>query len=307
MRRQSTKKDVSAAALAALALSGAPAANAELVYGITGSSAGSSLISFDSSNPGGATVIGSLSGVLAGHTVRGIDFRPATGELYAVSNNGTAGQVYTVNLATGALTPVGAGFTFPTAPGVRISIDFNPVVDRIRLIDAATQQNLRLNPVTGGLAGTDTLSAYDAGDVNFNSNPPFLVGAAYSNNFAGATSTTMYVWDFDLDVLATQGGVGGVPSPNTGLLFTVGGPSTFITDDGGVGFDISSTTGIGYFSYRNLGVETFATMNLGTGVPTDIGTFGTLDVLDISVVIPTPGSAGLVALAGLAALRRRRA
>lgn len=287
-------------------------AQAETVFGITGAAAGGSLVSFDSASPGSVTNVGALSGIVAGHSVRAIDFRPADGQLYALSTSGTSGQLYTVNLGTAALTPVGSGFTVANAFATRVSMDFNPVVDRLRIVTSGvSSNNLRVNPNTGALVVEDGNLAYDAGDVNSGANPPFAVGAAYTNNFAGATSTTLYTWDFNLDVLATIGSVGGAPvSPNAGTMFTVGGPSAFLTLDGGVGFDISSATGTAFFSYNdiNTAAETFATIDLATGLPTTIGTFGQgVDLLDISVVIPSPGALGLLGLGGLVAARRRRA
>src|SRR5688500_4607605 len=92
--------------LGALALA-AVSANAELIWGITVPGAnGSNLVSFDSANPGGFTNGATLTGTLAGHTIRGIDFRPSDGRLYAVSSTGATAQLYTVNLVTGALTTV---------------------------------------------------------------------------------------------------------------------------------------------------------------------------------------------------------
>jgi hypothetical protein len=51
-----------------------------------------------------------------------------------------------------------------------------------------------------------------------------VVGAAYSNNVAGALQTTLYDIDSVLDQLFTQGGLNvppGTPSPNTGQLLPV--------------------------------------------------------------------------------------
>ncbi|MBL8765251.1 MAG: DUF4394 domain-containing protein [Phycisphaerae bacterium] len=287
---------------AALALGASPTAQAELVYGITGGSAGGSLVSFDSATPGTVTTVGSLSGVLSGHAVRAIDFRPATGQLYALSHNGAAGQVYTVNLTSGALTTVGAGFSFAASPSSRISMDFNPVVDRIRIVTGDTQ-NLRVHPGTGALVLNDTALAYDAGDANAGA-PAFVVGAAYTNNFAGATSTSLYAYDFNLDNLVTIGNIGGAPnSPNTGKMFSVG-LSGLVTSDGGVGMDISRTSATAYLSY-NDGGERFGTLNLATGAVTSVGAVP-LDLLDISVVIPAPSTFGLAGVVGLGALGRRR-
>lgn len=304
-----------ASALACAAIAGLCAStHAEQIYGITGAAAGGSLVTFDSATPGAITNIGALSGVLQGHSVRAIDFRPLTGELYALSTNATNGfQLYTVNLATAALTPVGSGGTVSFTWPARVSMDFNPSVDRLRVVTGGAQ-NLRMNPITGALVAEDTALAYVAGDPNAGTNPPFPVGVAYDNNDNDpSTATTMYVWDFDNDALSRVGDIGGAPtSPNSGQMTTIFTPSAFITNDGGVGFDVSGVTGAAYFSYNNAvgGAETFATLNLTTGALTNIGVFGSgIDMLDISAVIPEPASIGLLGLAvlGLTGRRGRRA
>jgi len=297
------KNYVFAGVAALVAVAGS--AHAETVYGITGLGGGVNLVSFDSATPGTVNTIGALTGVLGGQSVRAIDFRPANGALYAVSTLGSAAQLYSVNLGTGALIPVGSGFTLGTTTSTRISMDFNPVVDRLRIV-SGDAQNFRVNPNTGGLVLQDTNLVYDAGDPNFGASP-LIAGAAYTNNVAGATTTTLYGYDYILDNLVTIGGVNGAPSPNTGTLFTVGN-SGFVTGTAGIGFDISSTSGIGYIQHDSPGADSFYSVDLATGAHTAIGSFGTANnILDISVVIPGPGSLALVGMGGLLAARRRRA
>jgi hypothetical protein len=101
------------------------------------------------------------------------------------------------------------------------------------------------------------------------------VGAAYTNNFAGATQTTLYVVDSNLDILTTQGSPNGSPvSPNTGQLFTVGALG-FNTSDL-VGFDISGLSGTAYAAFTAPGgaASQLFTVNLTTGAATLIGTIG---------------------------------
>jgi hypothetical protein len=96
-----------------------------------------------------------ITGLAVGEQIQAIDFRPATGELYglAVSGGGTLGRLYVINTTTGAATAVGAS-TF-SLPGVgSYSIDFNPVVDRIRLVSTAGL-NMRLQPDLGTIVATD--------------------------------------------------------------------------------------------------------------------------------------------------------
>lgn len=293
----------------ALPLAAASTASAELAFGITGASAGGSLFSFNTSNPAATTVIGSLSGIVPGHAVRAIDFRPATGQLYAMSTSGTGYAIYTVNLNTAALSLVGTG-TVSSAFPTRVSIDFNPVVDRIRVVTSA-QQNLRIHPDTGALIAEDTPIAWATGQSPTGS-APFVADLAYTGG-AGSTSTTMYVFDYNTDYLATQGSVGGSPvSPNSGQLFAVGPAVSgggFLTSSAGTGMDISVVTGIAYLSYDLISdgaIDQLGTIDLSTGLVTPVGNFN-LDVLDISVVIPEPSAIGLLAVPALALVRRRRA
>jgi hypothetical protein len=253
-------------------------------------------------------LIGNLSGILTNHSVRAIDFRPADGRLYALSTLNNSFQIYTVDLATAALTAVGAGGTVADNFPTRVSMDFNPAADRIRVVTGAND-SYRFNPITGAFVAQDTDVAYVAGDPNFGSNPPQIVGVAYDRNDNEAgTPTTMFAYDFDLDVLVRVGSVNGTPdSPNTGFGNTIGG-SGIVAADGGVGFDISGATGVGFLSWSAGGVENFGSINLGTGAVTTIGAFNGLDVLDFSVsAIPEPGTLSLVGgLAALAAFSRRR-
>ena len=292
---------VSAAAVAALA-GHASAAIGEAVYGMTGSAIGTSLVVFPSHNPAAITNIGMFSGMKDNQVLRAMDFRPATGELYALSVAGRDAQLYTVNLNTAALTPVGPGFSivgngFPA----RVSMDFNPTVDRLRIV-TGSGQNMRVNPNTGGLVAQDGALQYAAGDI-YEGQTPFAVGAAYTNNYQGATTTTLYGWDFNHDALAIQS------PPNSGTWNTVGthDPS-LVTDDGGVGFDISGFTGEAYMNFRALGTTTeyFATVDLATSSLTLVGEFNGVDMLDIAVYTPAPSAAALLGLGGLVAGRRRR-
>ncbi|SFQ50730.1 DUF4394 domain-containing protein [Hymenobacter arizonensis] len=164
-----------------------------------------------------------ISGVAAGQRLVGMDYRPNTGELYALGYNATNGEarLYRLNPTTGVSTAVGTGpVTLALGgPTERIGFDFNPTVDRIRVV-SSNNANYRLNPNTGGVAAQDGALAYrTAGDANLGKDP--LVSAvAYTNSYIGSTSTTLY----DIDtrptvgpgILATQ-----IP-PNDGSLNTVG-------------------------------------------------------------------------------------
>ena len=173
---------------------------------------GSSLVYFDLANPSTGSII-SITGVHAGDTLVGIDFRPETGFLYGLGVNATAdtAQLYAISTQTGVVAAIGAGIGgIGDLPAGDYGFDFNPAADRLRIVSDA-DQNLRVNPNTGALVAADSQLAFVAGDPNAAANPN-AVGAAYTNNVAGTTTTTLYVIDSALDVLALQGSIGGAPT-----------------------------------------------------------------------------------------------
>ncbi len=239
---------------------------------------GTSLVTFDSATPGTASRTVTVTGLGANQTLSAIDYRPsplasATGAsrrlLYGISNTG---QLYAVNGTTGAAVAVGATPAVPLSVlGVTATgFDFNPTVDRIRLI-TNSRLDYRLNPDTGALAATDGIITYAATDANAGV-APTPVGAAYTNSRPGATTTTLYVIDSANGTaparLATQGNA--TVSPNSGTLFTVG--STGVTTNNNVGFDID-TNGTAYATLTNptTGVTTLYSVNLATGAATSLG------------------------------------
>jgi hypothetical protein len=284
------------AALAAMAL-GSGRADAESVTGVTSTNV---LETFNSNAPGTILTSVGITGLQSGESLLGIDFRPANGALYGL---GSTSRLYTINTTTGAASQVGSAGAF-TLSGTAFGFDFNPMVDRIRVV-SNTGQDLRLNPNDGTLAGTDTPLTYAAGDPHAGATPG-VVGSAYTNNFAGAATTTLYGIDSNLDILVTQGSPGGSPiSPNSGQLFTVG-PLGFDTSDL-VGFDISGPTGIAYAALTSPtgGASQLFTINLTTGAASLVGTIGTgqtLTGLAVPVGVPEPASLVLLGIGGLGVL-----
>lgn len=227
------------------------------------------LVNFDPGSPDQINSSRFISGLATGETILAIDFRPATGQLFGVSN---ASRLYLINPVNGVATPVGTAFT-PALSGDIAGFDFNPVVDRIRIV-TSTGQNLRLNPLTGVVAGTDTNLSFAAGDPNAGATPN-ITSVAYTNSSSGVSATTLYGIDPTLDVLVRQGSVNGAPtSPNTGQLTTIGP----------LGVNVSSVTGFDIVPGTNAAFATLTTqdgtntqlysINLTTGAATPVGTIG---------------------------------
>src|SRR5262245_36210724 len=184
-------------------------ARSEAIYGITNLQ---QLVTFDSVTRSVTSTVSPAGFSIGGDFLVSIDVRPATGELYGLSN---ANNLYKINPVTGAVTQVGS--TLATPPnGTLKSIDFNPTVDRIRVLGSGTTpNNLRYHPDTGALVLQDGDLAFAAGDTNAGDTAA-VVNGAYTNSFPGAASTTLYDLDATNDILATQS------PPNNGTLNTVG-------------------------------------------------------------------------------------
>jgi hypothetical protein len=215
------------------------------------------LVSFSADNPRKLDSSQQISGLPMGVTLRGIDFRPITGELYGV---GSDSVVYRVSPVTGRAVAEGPAFT-PALNGRFFGFDFNPTVDRIRVTSDANQ-NLRLVPDTGALAMQD-------GDLN--PNDPTVVGSAYTNSSFSASlaaSTTLYALDALDDALYVQN------PPNNGTL-TMPTPVD-INVRGDSGFDIAGKNNVGYVataSDRRPGAELYR-VNVQTGATMKLGQIG---------------------------------
>ena len=250
-------------------------AAAELIIGLTTQNA---LISFDSATPSTVSSTG-ITGLTAGDVLRGIDRRPSLGAndgtLYGFATAGAGvGRLYTINTTTGVATfastlapdpaDTTAPFPFTTISGTSFGIDFNPTVDRLR-VTSNSGQNLRIN-VDTGFVQLDVPLAYQSGDANFGALPTD-VAVAYSNNFGGATTTTLRGVDIgrtgDLLVIHTN--------PNAGLLqssLDLGFDSTEL-----IGYDISGLSGTPFFSVTAASAGSSQLYTVSGGAATLLGDY----------------------------------
>jgi hypothetical protein len=283
-------------------LLGASGANAALLVGVTNDN---TLIEFDSTNPGSLISGVAISGLAQNEVIRGIDFRPTDGQLYAV---GSFSRIYTLDRTTGAASLMSV-ISVPLN-GSAFGVDFNPAADfsgasSLRIVSNATQ-NLAVNADTG-IATVATPVFYPSGG---NAN---IVGEAYTNSVpggiaggvAGPPGTVQYAIDSGTDGLVLQ-------AFNAGTLTPVG--SLGVNTSASVGFDILAQgvgNNMGFATLDALGTQTsnLYSINLATGAAIDLGQIdGGILVPNLAAVpIPEPAAAALLAFGmfGYAFARRK--
>ena len=212
-------------------------------------------------NPGAPVAI---TGLQPGEQLLDIDFRPANNLLYGV---GSSSRVYEINPMTGVATAKGAGpFSPALVAGASVAIDFNPTVDRLRLV-GSTGQNLRLNVDTGVVVATDTPINGVAGAM--------VSDVAYINNVPTATTTILYDIDpasgFFYQQVPPNAGTLTMPF-NNGLRFTTTN-----------GFDVSPS-GQALAGLTIRGVVELTLVTLSTGRTQKLGN---LPANTLSLAIPT--------------------
>jgi hypothetical protein len=173
-------------------------------------------------DPGTKKVTGKAD-IKGAANIVGIDVRPADGMLYAVSADG---GIYTVDAKSGAAT-MKSKLSETLKAGVTVTVDFNPVADRMRII-TSEGVNLRVN-VDDGKATVDGALKYKDGDAQAGKTPKVVAGAYTNSSNPKPSATTLFDID-DAGHLLTQA------PPNDGILNTVGMLGVKI--DGPVAFNI---------------------------------------------------------------------
>jgi hypothetical protein len=254
------------------------------------------MVSFKADKPNHILSQVSLDTLGGGKLISGFDIRPATGQFYVLGYNPTNGatRIYTLDSITGKFSTIGTEDFFIN-PGIKeLTLDFNPTVDRIRLL-GSDGSNLRLHPQTGILVATDGMLAFNVGDVNEGETP--VIGAgAYTNSFPGTTTTTLYDYDISKNILLSQ-----IP-PNDGKLNTIGSSGIMLDPDRPVidmdifySYKDSSNTAYAVSSLMGVSCNQFYKIDIKTGMASLIGTVGgTEDIFKIAVMLdePLPPSIG---------------
>ncbi|MDX5386615.1 MAG: DUF4394 domain-containing protein, partial [Marinobacter sp.] len=159
------------------------------------------LVRFSLSDPSTVVAVGSLD--VAGSVV-GLDFRPASGELYALTD---MGQLVLVDPMTAETTLVTA--SIGELAGARYDIDFNPAANALRLISDA-RQNFRMG--SPALVENAQQQALVDGTFGYLQG---VVATAYTNVNPGQEGTQMFVISADSRTFFQQ-------NPNVGLLTRIG-------------------------------------------------------------------------------------
>ncbi|MDQ3740117.1 MAG: DUF4394 domain-containing protein, partial [Actinomycetota bacterium] len=275
------------ASLAALALAAPAAAAGPGTVGVALS--GNSLVTFDPQDPAAAAAPVAVANLAAGDQLVGIDFRPNTGTLYALGFNGANGtiQLYVVDHRTGFAAPLAAPAKLAQPDGTPLNVagtgfgfDFNPAVDRIRVV-TNTGQNFRVNPNTGLILDADGGAAGNQPDQPINGATTSVDGSAYTNNRQNAAATTLFALSAATDSLYVQN-----PS-NAGTLttpkpVTLNGATLDFAAAGGFdvapGVEVAASNtvpaGSAHAALTVGGTAGLYTIDLATGAATLVGPIG---------------------------------
>lgn len=267
------------------------------------------LSAFNTTFPQGASEPVALAGVVAGDVLVSIDRRPMNGMLYGIGFNAAAGSVtlYAIHPEAGFVVPVGPAGTFVDAEGGAAPIegpvfgmDFNPAVDRVRVVTSAGQ-NFRMNPNDGAVVDGNLSADGVQRDGDINGPATSVDETAYTNSVINNdTITTQY------SISATQNQLY-VQSPPNGGTMTL--PQTLSPAVEGIfGFDIAPgvdapavnapvASGVGFVVARLAGQDhdVLGRVQLESGQLSVVGSFGRSGTL--GVALQKPRAAAVVALA----------
>ena len=269
-------------------------ANAETIYGVT---VFRDLVTFDSANPGTILTTKPITGLTSQdqfESVRKIDFRPATGQLYAVGNApGGIYRLYTIDINNGKATRIGAPQLLNPISG-SFGFNFEPLFDQIRIV-TDDDQNLGYDPSTAALVATGSPLAYVSGDVNFGVNPTIVTASfttANSNGFMWSIDRALGVFAYTFQDEVNQGKL------RTGPGNAVGIPLPNYID--GVNLEISQETQRLYVALSDPGtghtnLYEFKNDNSGLILLGEVGSGLILNSIAITLPVSAPTGASLPA------------
>lgn len=224
---------------------------------------------------GAKTLIGTVSANAS--TAGGLAYRPDTNTIFLTSTGNDS--LYSLEVTTGAATLVGA---YGGADVVMHGLEWDNSTGTMY-----------------GVSGGGTPSNFNAYTINTTTGAATLIGntglTSFTNLGYDSINNAMYATNSATDSFYSFNRATGACT----LIGSLGGP----TNPNGLAFNRDN--GLMYMIDNNT--DTLYTINLGTGLATAIGSTGSGNLLGLVYVpLPTPGTAGLLTVAGAAALRRRR-
>jgi Domain of unknown function (DUF4394)/Calx-beta domain len=259
-----------------------------------------------------------VTNLIAGDTLVAIDVRPQNGKLYGLATTTTPGtmRLYAIDLGSGTPFAAALGTNVPfkaadgttdiTNLGTNFGIDFNPTVDRLRVV-SDNGSNFRIDPNTGlyadGNFGGITGSVPGLNpDGSINGATTTVDATAYTNAAPNAAFTTQYTLDAVTNSLYIQN------APNSGtqtLGLSIALASVPLDFSASSGFDIppgvnvsaanSTATGEALAALTVGGTASLYSIELSTGVAALLGELGGLSVRDIAVIPTVSPAIGLSA------------
>ena len=259
------------------------------VFGVTSANR---LVTFNRAAPALSTAV-AITGLMSGETILGIDIRPGgttPGQLYLL---GSTGRLYVVDTTSGVATmkstlaadPTDTTSPFTTLSGTSYGVNFNPVVDRLRVV-SDNGQNLRINVDTGAVTTDGPLNVTGTTRMG-------VTEAAYTLNFATTCRTTLFYID------TATGTLFNTSDPNNGTLTAVG--TLGVTPSSTGGFEISTAsdgTNTALAAFNMTSGATLYQIDLTTGAATSKGAITSLNsgemIRGITTSPPATGPANTV-------------
>lgn len=260
-RRRVLRGGLGAAIVGAALLGSATPAFADHEGDLFGVDINNVLYRYEPTDPGTIKQQAPITGLEQGAVILGIDFRPTDGEIYGITQNE---RIYRINYRpngfaaaqfVSSLTNLAGTAAGPQLTGTNFGFDFNPAVDRLRVV-SDRGQNLRIN-VDNGATTVDTQLSYQSGDPNAGK-APRVTAVAYNNpdnddidQSNGNQGTPTELFDLDPGQTGQNDIISKQVDPNGGVLATRG--TTGVNNANLVGYDIDIDQ-TGYVSVQNVDV-----------------------------------------------------
>ena len=220
---------------------------------------GTKLYKFDSATPGTVTTL-TITGLIPGDALIGIDYHPATAQLYGIG----VGRIYLINPTTGAASSVGGPNPGFSPNGGTFGTDISAIDGGAVRLVSNTHQNIRINLINATVATTDT-------SLTYNGTPSNIAAIATTNAFAFASTVTCFgIGSLDGQLLRIGSANGSPNGPGSGVVTKLGSLGIGTNLNQNIGFDIAPN-GTAYAAIVFGGQLRLYTINLNTAAATLVG------------------------------------